>query len=279
MAAENYQSMITGKTKIFGVIADPIDHVRAPMSFNSVFADRGIDAVLIPIHLKPEILTEQMKALVQMPNMGGVCVTIPFKLDVAKICDELGNTAKITGAVNAVRFEHGKMIGDNFDGKGFTAGLIGEGVNLSDKSVLMIGAGGAARAIAVALSEQPIQTLGIANRTASRAKEIKAIIQKHHPDCNIEEIPHDTLDHAAGNYDIIVNTTSLGLRDGDAMPCQFDHVRDEAVIVDIIMIPEVTEWLKKAQEKGLRTHAGRHMLDYQCELIGHFIGAIPEEKQ
>ena len=266
--------MITGTTKVFGVIADPIDHVRAPMVFNPVFEERGIDAVLVPIHLKPEVLKDQMTALARMPNMGGVCVTIPFKLDVAALCDELGLAAQMTGAVNAVRFEDGKMFGDNFDGEGFTAGLIGEGHELAGKSVLMIGAGGAARAIAAAVSAQPIQKLGIANRTASKAEEIKLMINHHRPEAVIEVVDHRNLDQDVSGYDIIINTTSLGLKDGDAMPCGLDHVRAEAVIADIIMIPEVTAWMQMALDRGLKVHAGRHMLDYQRDLIGQFIGAL-----
>ncbi len=267
--------MITGTTQIFGVIADPIDHVRAPMVFNPQFAERGIDAVLVPIHLKPSHLNDQMKALAHMPNMGGVCVTIPFKMDVAIICDELGLAAKMTGAVNAVRFENGRMIGDNFDGAGFTAGLKGEGHDVTGKSILMIGAGGAARAIAASLAAQPIKSLAIANRTAAKAEDIKSIILQHHPDADIAVIPHGTLDTAAGDYDIIINTTSQGLHDGDALPCALTHMRPDAIIADIIMIPEVTPWMAAAMEKGHRVHAGRHMLDYQRDLIGHFIGAFP----
>ena len=271
--------MITGKTKVFGVIADPIDHVRAPMVFNPVFEERGIDAVLVPIHLKPEHLETQMKALAHMPNMGGVCVTIPFKMDVANLCDELGLAAQMTGAVNAVKFEAGRMFGDNFDGEGFTAGLIGEGHQLEGKSVLMIGAGGAARAIAAATAAQPIKKLGIANRTASKAEEIKAMIAAHHQGVEIEVVAHENLDKAASDYDIIINTTSLGLHDGDALPCSLDHVSAHTVIADIIMIPEVTAWMAKAQEKGLTTHPGRHMLDYQRDLIGTFIGAFPNAQK
>ena len=268
--------MITGKTKVFGVIADPIDHVRAPMDFNPIFEEQGIDAVLVPIHLKPEHLSAQMKALALMPNMGGVCVTIPFKMDIAALCDELGLSAKMTGAVNAVRFEDGRMIGDNFDGEGFTAGMIGEGYSLDGKSVLMIGAGGAARAIAAAVSAQLVKTLGIANRTVSKAEEIKAMINTHRPVCHVDVVDHGGLDEAVADYDIIINTTSLGLHEGDAMPCSLDHVREDAVIADIIMIPEVTAWMAAAREKGLNIHAGRHMLDYQRDLIGTFIRALPE---
>jgi shikimate dehydrogenase len=224
------------------------------------------------------MLADQMKALAQIPNMGGVCVTIPFKLDAAAICDELGLAAEITGAVNVVRFEDGKMIGDNFDGEGFTAGLTGEGISLDGKSVLMIGAGGAARAIAMALIKQRVKTLGIANRTARKAQEIMTIIKTHYSDCNIATIPHDNIDQVVGDYDIIINATSLGLHDGDALPCEFDHARDDAVIADIIMSPEMTAWMSKAQKKGLKIHAGKHMLDYQRDLIGRFIGAFPEDK-
>ena len=267
--------MITGKTKIFGVIADPIDHVRAPMVYNPVFAEQGIDAVMVPIHLQADHLDAQMSALAQMPNMGGVCVTIPFKLDVAALCDELGLAAQMTGAVNAVRFDNGCLIGDNFDGVGFTAGLIGEGYTLEGKSVLMIGAGGAARAIAASLSALPIAKLGIANRTSSKVDDIKAIIASHYSDCNVNEVDHDGLDLACGDYDIIINTTSQGLHDGDDMPCQLDHVRADVVIADIIMKPEITQWMAVAKDKGLNVHAGRHMLDYQRDLMGRFIGALP----
>ncbi|MCE2518088.1 MAG: shikimate dehydrogenase, partial [Alphaproteobacteria bacterium] len=140
--------MIKGPTKLFGVIADPIDHVRAPMVFNPVFAERGIDAVMVPLHITPDDLELSIRGLAAMPNMGGICVTIPHKMTMARLCDELGLAAQLTGAVNAVRFEDGRLIGDNFDGEGFTAGLTGEGHSLNGANVVMIGAGGAARAIA-----------------------------------------------------------------------------------------------------------------------------------
>lgn len=269
--------MITGKTKIFGVIADPIDHVRAPMVFNPVFVEQGIDAVMVPIHLKAAQLGAQLSALAHMPNMGGICVTIPFKLDVAALCDELGLAAQMTGAVNAVRFDEGRLIGDNFDGAGFTAGLKGEGYDLKGKSVLMIGAGGAARAIAASLSAEPIASLGIANRTRDKADAIKSLITAHHPNATIVIVDQNDIDLAIAEYDIIINTTSLGLHDGDAMPCALDHARTDTVIADIIMIPEITSWMAAAQDKGLNVHAGRHMLDYQRDLIGRFIGALPAE--
>lgn len=266
--------MITGSTKVFGVIADPINHVRAPMVYNPVFKKRGIDAVLVPMHITEDNLEASIRGLAAMPNIGGVCVTIPHKMTMAKLCDELGLTAELTGAVNAVRFENGRIIGDNFDGRGFTAGLIGEGHGLDGKNILMIGAGGAARAIAAAIAEYDISGLTIANRTLEKAEEIVGILTPHNPQKTLSALAMDGLDQVISDHDIIINTTSLGLHDGDDLPCGLDQVKNDALIADIIMIPPVTAWMKEAEKKGLKTHAGKHMLDYQRDLMGEFFGAL-----
>lgn len=267
---------ITGKTKIFGVIADPIDHVRAPKAFNPIFKQKGIDAVLVPLHIMPENLEAVMRGLSLMPNFGGVCVTIPHKVTLAAICDVLGPTAKMVGAVNAVRFEGGKMIGDNFDGAGFTAGLTGEGVNLTDLSVLLLGAGGAAQAIAASLSSCNIKRLGISNRNLTKAEDLVfrlQMMETTNPDINIRAIPPTMLDQCLEQADLIINATSLGLKATDALPCCLDRVKSTAIVADIIMVPERTPWLNMAEERGLKIHLGKHMLDYQLDLIAEFIGA------
>ena len=262
---------ISGTTRLYGVIADPIDHVRAPMVFNPVFAKDGVDAVMLPIHIRPDDLTETIRSISRMPNFGGVCVTIPHKMTMAAMCDELGLAARITGAVNAVRFDDGRIIGDNFDGQGFVAGLEGEGVSLNGASVLMIGAGGAARAIAVALSTSGASRLTIANRTEAKAAEITTILADHFPEFEAQPLSTDALPDALAEADIIINTTSLGLHQGDALPCALKGAGQNAVIADIIMIPPVTAWMAEAEKQGLRTHPGRHMLDYQRDLIAQFM--------
>lgn len=263
---------ITGTTRVFGVIADPVDHVRAPMVFNPLAAETGIDAVLVPMHIRPEHLEKSIRGLAVMPNIGGICVTIPHKMALAKLCDELGLAAQITGAVNAVRFEDGRLIGDNFDGQGFVAGLEGEGIPLAGRKVLMIGAGGAARAIAVAIAQSDAAALTIANRTVAKAEEITDIIHQHFPSAKVAAMASSGIDGVLAEADIIINTTSLGLHEGDAMPCMLKGAGQNAVIADIIMIPEVTAWMAEANTLGLRVHPGRHMLDYQRDLIGRFIG-------
>lgn len=264
---------ITGKTQLFGVIAHPVDHVRAPMVFNPVFDERGIDAVLVPIHILPAHLGDTLNALKHMPNMGGVAVTIPHKMTSADLCDELGMAAQITGAVNAIRFEHGRLIGDNFDGKGFVAGLLGEGHTLSGRKAVMIGAGGAARAIAFALAESRLDALTIVNRSLSKADDLANLIRKHFPDQNVHSASISEIDTIKMSCDLLINATSLGLNDDDPMPVDLEGVAKSTIIADIIMVPEMTNWLHAAQKQGLTIHLGRHMLDYQKDLIAHFIGA------
>ena len=263
---------ITGTTRIFGVIADPIEHVRAPTVFNAAAEEAGADAVLVPFHIRPDDLDATLHALARMPNCGGVCVTIPHKIAAAGICDELGAAARATGAVNAILFEDGRLAGDNFDGLGFVAGLEGEGIPPKGRSVLMIGAGGAARAIAFALAGAGVGRLAIANRTLSKCAGIADIVEQHSPGTPVEAIGMDDVDEAVRQADIVVNTTSLGLHEGDGLPCGLKGAGQDTVVADIIMSPEVTAWMKEAESLGLRTHPGRHMLDYQREPIGRFIG-------
>ena len=270
--------VITGKTQLFGVIAHPVDHVRAPMVFNPVFEERGIDAVLVPVHILPEYLDMTLNAFKLMPNMGGVAVTIPHKMTSADLCDELGMAAQVTGAVNAIRFEHGRMIGDNFDGKGFVAGLIGEGHTLKGHTLegmnaVIIGAGGAARAIAIALVDSGLEQLTIVNRSITKADDLADLIRQHYPDQNVKSALMDEIDTIKTACDLLINATSLGLNDNDPLPADLTGVAKSTIIADIIMVPEMTNWLLAAQKQGLTIHLGRHMLDYQKDLIAHFIGA------
>ena len=128
----NQMPWVEGATRVFGVIAHPVDHARAPMVFNPRFAAAGLPHIMVPINAPPEKLELIINALRAMPNFGGLAVTIPHKMPLVDLCDSLGTAAQLTGAVNAVRFDDdGTMHGDNFDGAGFVAGAIGNGYDLS----------------------------------------------------------------------------------------------------------------------------------------------------
>ena len=264
---------VEGTTRVFGVIAHPVDHVRAPMVFNPLFASRKLPHIMVPIDAPPERLSMVITGLRAMPNFGGLAVTIPHKLPLASMCDHLGTAAEVTGAVNAVRFgADGALYGDNFDGAGFVAGCSGNGFDLSGKRILLIGAGGAARAIAVALAQAGIAALDIANRHPAKAGALAAVIVSKTGFAACRAVAPASCD--GNGYDMIINSTSLGLKPDDDMPLVLDRVPLDTVIADIIMVPAETRWLAAAKARGHKVHYGRHMLDYQIELIGQFIGAL-----
>jgi shikimate dehydrogenase len=262
---------VTGTTRFFATIANPADHVRAPMVFNPLFAKRGLDHVMVPITAPPEAFEAVIDGLRGIRNFGGMAVTIPHKMEMAKLCDTLGPTAQLTGAVNAVRFDpDGTIHGDNFDGAGFVEGLCQNGHDPAGKTVLMVGAGGAARAIGLALCDAGVDSLMIRNRTPDKAIAITKELERLSGHRQAVSTP----DHDGSDVDMIVNTTSLGLHDGEDLPLALDAVGTDTLIAEIIMVPERTAWLAAAEACGLQTHYGHHMLDYQVELIGSFIGAL-----
>ena len=262
---------LSGAARIYGTLAHPADHVRAPTLFTAKFAELGLDKVMIPIDVRAEDLADMIEMLRRQVNFDGAAVTIPHKIELAKLCDDLGETAQLTGAVNAVVFDpNRRLLGENFDGKGFVAGLYGEGFSLQGKKILMIGAGGAARAVGLALAKEPLAGLDICNRSTEKAEWLAGRLAEVTGQA-VAAVPNPPA--GMGSYDMIVNTTSLGLHEGDALPIGLDGVRDDCVICDIIMIPERTAWMQAAEARGLIVHGGRHMLSYQLDLIAEFIGA------
>ena len=269
----NAMPWVEGATRIFGVIAHPADHVRAPMVFNPRFAASGLPHVMVPIDAPPTRLEAIIDGLRAMQNFGGLAVTIPHKMAVADLCDTLGAAAELTGAVNAVRFDDdGSMHGDNFDGAGFVAGCNGNGFDVAGKNILLIGAGGAASAIAAALCEARVNELHIANRGLKKAQNL---VQSLRQKTGFSRTTAVSLADCDGiDADMIINSTSLGLKEDDPLPLPLNNLKKDTVIADIIMVPAETKWLIAAKAAGLRVHYGRHMLDYQLELIGKFIGAL-----
>ena len=123
-----------GTTKIYGCIADPIEHVKAPTLFNSIFIKKNIDAVMIPIHVPSDNLTNVLESLKLIKNFHGLTVTIPHKTVISKLCNYLEPDAKFTEAVNWIKFNSKRqLIGNNFDGKGFVDGFIGQNYILNNK--------------------------------------------------------------------------------------------------------------------------------------------------
>ena len=165
--------MITGHTRLYGIIGHPIGHVRAPMTFNARFARDGIDAISLPFDAAPARLADAIRGLRALENLGGFVVTAPHKQAMLALCDDVVGEALLVGAVNTVRRERdGRLVGDLFDGQGFVRGLLARGHALAGKRVFLNGAGGAGNALAFALARAGVAAITVHNRTASRAIDL-----------------------------------------------------------------------------------------------------------
>jgi shikimate dehydrogenase len=257
-------------TKLYGCVADPIDHVKAPTIFTSIFKSKNIDAVMIPLHVSSTNLVNLVKTLKLINNFHGFTVTIPHKSTVVKLCDFLDPEANSTQAVNWIKFgKNRELIGNNFDGKGFVKGFLSQGYIFACKIVCLFGAGGAAVAIACSLANEGIKELKLVNRDINKAYELKKRINSINKDIKITIF--FTYDYNITDCDIIINATSLGLKQNDKIPFDVTQSPSNCIIADIIMQPEETELLKQAKLIGRSVHYGKNMIESQIDLVGDFL--------
>ena len=259
-----------GTTKIYGCLADPINHVKAPTIFTSIFKNKNIDAVMVPIHLNDNNLENVVSSLKAIKNFKGMTVTIPHKTNITKLCDYLEPDAKFTGAVNWIKFDNDRnLIGDNFDGQGFVNGFIKHNYSLKNKNVCLFGAGGAAVSIGASLVNEHIKSLKLINRNINKAIHLKNKIHSKSNLLKVEVFPES--DYTLFDSDIIINATSLGLKQTDKLPFDVSNSSPNSVIADIIMQPEETELLKYAKSLGRSIHYGKYMIESQIDLVGSFL--------
>ncbi|CAH0648391.1 MULTISPECIES: shikimate dehydrogenase family protein [Pseudomonas] len=260
---------ITGETRLFAILADPILHVKTPEDMNAFMQARGHDRVMVPIHVGPEQLALAVDGLRAMQNLDGFVVTVPHKSAIVALCDSLSPAARQVGAVNVVRRDaDGRLHGDILDGVGFVAGLRSAAIEPSGLTVYMAGAGGAAQAIAFALAEAGVAKLTIANRTEAKAQQLVNRLTGLFPDVAFGVGAQDPSGH-----DLVVNATSMGLREADDYPCEVQRLGSGQIVAEIIMQPEQTPLLAAAAERGCRVHPGRPMLQCQIALMATAMGA------
>jgi len=261
---------ITGNTRLFGILADPIHHVKTPQSINRLLRERQIDGVMVPLHVSVNGLEAMVQGLRQLHNLAGFVVTVPHKTAMWALCDELTPAAARIGAVNVVRrTPEGRLVGGILDGDGFVAGLRSNGIEPCGRSAYLAGAGGAASAIAFALAQAGVTRLTIANRTPEKAVELIGRIALDFPDLPLNAGTDDPSGH-----DLVVNGTSLGLAAGDALPLDVERLSPAQTVAEIIMQPTETPLLIAARKKGCRIHFGALMLSCQVELMAAFMGAL-----
>jgi shikimate dehydrogenase len=246
--------------KCYGVIGNPIGHSLSPAMHNSQFNTFGIEAIYLPFHVNEEGLRNAIDGMRGL-KIRGMSVTIPHKESIIKHLDEIDEEASKIGAVNTIINENNKLIGTNTDGKGFISSVIDYGFSLKDKKVLIIGAGGASRAIIYRLSLSGVSSITVANRTTSRAKELLSEIGI---DCRTTVISLNDVSEIIDEFDLVVNTTSVGMSPNiSEIPFTFDKVKKGSHFIDIIYNPYETKFLNRASTLGATVQNGIGMFVHQ----------------
>jgi shikimate dehydrogenase len=260
-AAMTGNPRISGTTRLYAVLGDPVTQVRSPELMNPLFARLGIDAVLVPVHAKPEHLEQVVGGLRCAGNVDGIFVTVPHKVAVVGLADRCSPMVEVTGSANALRREaDGCWYAENFDGSGFVAGLLGSGHDPKGSRVALVGAGGAGSAIAAALLAAGAERLSVCDPDTAKLGGLRARLDAHWPGRTVTSTA-PRLDSA----DLVVNATPLGLRPDDPLPFRPELLPAGSVVADIIMAPRETRLLREAAARGHRVHYGSHMLDGQLD--------------
>ncbi len=259
---------MNANTIIFGCVADPIEHVKAPTLFTKIFKEKNINAVMIPIHVKPEHLDKLFLCLKNFKNFKGLTVTIPHKTNVLKYCDHLEQEATDTQSVNWIKFENNKIIGTNFDGIGFVKGLKSEGHIIENKDFVVFGIGGAGASICYSLLRNNVKKLKLINRNQEKLNNFISKINKLN--LNTKVLSDNFFDYDILNFDYVINATSLGLKDNKNLVFDVRKTKNSATIIDIIMEPKETVLIKEAKKHNRKFHLGENMLESQIELAGNF---------
>jgi len=256
---------IEGTTKVVAVIGDPVEHSLSPRMHNAAFKELGLDFVYVAFNPAKRDVADAVRAVRHL-NLAGLNVTVPYKQDVMRYVDRLTPAAKAIGAVNTIYADGRKLIGNNTDAPGFTAALTAAGCRPRNKRVLVIGAGGAARAVIHALVEARASDIVIANRTlrkAVRTAKDFGGVRAHLRAADLEILDDfDFLD----SRQLVVNTTSVGLSGGAFLDYDVNATPEDCVHFDLAYGEKPTAFLEMAAKSKRPTVDGRHMLVHQGAL-------------
>ncbi|MFQ5782720.1 MAG: shikimate dehydrogenase [Nitrosopumilus sp.] len=242
--------------KTFAVIGDPIDHSLSPNIHSAAFRELNLDCSYIAYRIPKGELEEGIEGLKKI-NVAGFNVTIPHKVEMMKYLQKIDESCSIIGAVNTVTNTEGVLKGYNTDMDGFLDPFKKKNLNIKDTKILLLGAGGAARAIVAGFAKEKAKKITIANRTLENAKSLSEFSQKIGLSANAITIK-DVKD-SAKNYDIIVNATSIGLKN-EQSPISLEGINEKTIVYDIVYMPMNTDFIKNAKEKNAVVIFGYEML-------------------
>jgi shikimate dehydrogenase len=268
--------MISGKTRLIAHIGYPTESFKAPMIYNPWFGARGIDAVVVPLGVKAEDYPAALAAIRRFTNFHGALVTMPHKVTTVGLVDECTTTVRIAGSCNAIlKRPDGTLLGDMFDGTGFTRGLKRKGFAFAGAKCLVVGAGGVGSAIAASLAAAGVASIALFDTHAASAEGLAARLKTHYPRLEVAVRANDP-----AGYDLVVNGTPLGMKPTDPLPFDVARLAPATWVGEVVMKQEITPLLKAAQDRGCPYLVGTDMLFEMIPAYLEFFGfgtATPDE--
>lgn len=256
---------ISGSTRLAGVLGWPITHTLSPVMHNAAFRALGLDAVYLPLGVRPRGFVRLVRSLAEVGALG-VNVTLPHKERAFALCEKRTVEAERIGAVNTLVFRQGRVLGDNTDGRGLLHSLRGR-VRLRGARALVLGCGGAGRAVAVSLAGAGTGSLTLVDVSPARRRRVAAVAERAGGAAVKVLGPEDRrLAAAAAEADLVVNATPLGWRPSDPLPLPPRLLSPRTCVMDLVYGRGPTRWLGAARRRGCRTVAGWEMLLHQGAL-------------
>lgn len=263
---------IDGATRLFMIIGDPIVQAKSPFVYSQLFADRGIPAVMLPLHVRPQGMQALGPHLESIENLDGILVTAPYKNSLISLCSSLGPAAECVGAVNALRRKPGGgWHGDLFDGAGFVAGARRRGIELKGRRVLQFGAGGAGSAVAYELAVADIASMRLVDPNPEKIAQLCEALKKRFPGFDIAPA---AADHTG--IDMVVNASTVGMGGARGLPGTIPPLGADTVVGEVNVTQAGTDLVQLAIKAGATWSDGAHMHAGQIdELLAFFFNRVP----
>ncbi|HVZ08406.1 shikimate dehydrogenase family protein [Rhodopila sp.] len=268
--------MISGRGKVIAHLGYTTESFKAPMIYNPWFETNGIDAAVVPLGVTAADFAALFPALFRITTLHGALITMPHKVAVTALVDELTTNARIAGSCNAVlKRPDGSLLGDMFDGDGFVRGAIRKGCVVRGAAALVVGSGGVGSAIAASLAAAGLRAIGLFDVNAASAEALAARLRGHYPSLRVGTGSADP-----AGWDIVVNATPLGMRADDPLPLNPDRIGPGTFVGEVVMKEEFTPLLRAARAKGCRVQVGTDMLFEMIPAYLEFFGfgsATPDQ--
>jgi shikimate dehydrogenase len=268
--------MIDGKTILIPHLGFPTESFKAPMIYNPWFNKKGINAVVMPMGVRPEEYASTLPALFKLTNIRGALVTMPHKVTTVSLVDEVTPAGRIAGACNAILLRpDGTRLGDQFDGAGFVRGIERKGLKLNGARVLVCGSGGVGSAIAASLAAADVAVMALFDSYEPSAQALAGRLREYYPALEVSTGSNDP-----AGFDLVVNASPVGMKESDPLPFDVNRIAPGTFVGDVVMKQEITPLLAAAQAKGCTIQVGTDMLFEMIPAYLEFFGfgtATPEE--